>query len=140
MDISGSGSVRFHPAGFGFGSVSPGQVRVRFGFGPPGFGFGLETGSVRIRHSNPGLTRGLVFELGHGGHGHGCTPLSTSLVGESQTDVPAQLRKRCESAMRGLGYGSHIERSVVSSRLTQLPPVGSTTQDCGGHTLPTSRM
>ena len=38
---------------------------------------------------------------------------STSLSGENQTDVPVQLRNRCESAMRGLGYGSHIERSVI---------------------------
>ena len=28
-----------------------------------------------------------------------------------------------DRVMRGLGYGSHIERSVVSFRLTQLPPV-----------------
>ena len=28
-----------------------------------------------------------------------------------------------DRVMRGLGYGSHIERSVVSSRLTYLPPV-----------------
>ena len=28
-----------------------------------------------------------------------------------------------DRVMRGLGYGSHIERSVVSFRLTYLPPV-----------------
>ena len=32
-----------------------------------------------------------------------------------KTDVPVQLQNRCESAMRGLGCGSRIERSVVSS-------------------------
>ena len=33
------------------------------------------------------------------------------------TGVPAQLRNRRGSAMRGLGYGPRIERGVVSSRL-----------------------
>ena len=42
----------------------------------------------------------------------------TSLSRKNQTDVPVQLRNRCESAMRGLGYGSRIERSVTSFRLT----------------------
>ena len=40
-----------------------------------------------------------------------------------KTDVPVQLRNRCKSAMRGLGYGSRIGRSAVASRLAQLPPV-----------------
>ena len=39
-----------------------------------------------------------------------------------KTDVPVQLRNRCESAMRGLGCGAHIERSVASSRLTRFAP------------------
>ena len=41
----------------------------------------------------------------------------TSSVGKNQTDVPVQLRNRCDSAMRGLGYGSRIKRSVISFRL-----------------------
>ena len=66
----GSGSVRFLQARFGFGSDLSAQCGFgsesdRFGFSgpgsgsvriaPPGFGFGSETGSVRIRHSNPEL-------------------------------------------------------------------------------------
>ena len=41
-----------------------------------------------------------------------------------KTDVLVQRRNRCESAMRGLEYDAHIERSVIrhtSSQLTGLP-------------------
>ena len=50
--------------------------------------------------------------------------IATSLVGGNQTDAPAQPRNRCihVGAMRGLGYGSRIERSVATSRLTYFPP------------------
>ena len=60
-----SDSDRFRHSGFGFGSVPPGQVRIRIGSAGPGsdsdrirlrrFGFGSDTGSVRILHPNPGL-------------------------------------------------------------------------------------
>ena len=56
----------------------------------------------------------------------------TALQGPGQTgktDAPVQLRNRCESAMRGIGYGSRIGRRVASrsSRRmrTGLPPVSS---------------
>ena len=62
-----SDSDRFRHSGFGFGSVPPGQVRIRIGSAGPGsdsdrirlrrFGFGSDTGSVRILHPNPGLER-----------------------------------------------------------------------------------
>ena len=51
-----------------------------------------------------GVTEMLKSKLNH------CTT-GASLVGASQT---AQLRCRCESAMRGPGYGSRIGRGAAS--------------------------
>ena len=60
--------IRLFPRGFGFGSVPPGQVRIRIGSVRPGshsdlirlrgFGFGLDTGSVRILRPILGLKLG----------------------------------------------------------------------------------
>ena len=49
--------------------------------------------------------------------------LSPGQTGKS--DAPVQLRRRCEGARRGLGYGGRAGRGVASFRLTGLPPVSS---------------
>ena len=73
--FSSSESDRFRYSRFGFGSVSALEVRIRIDLGTAGFGFGSdqpprvririglssEAGSVRIRHPNPGLYRGLIL-------------------------------------------------------------------------------
>ena len=48
---------------------------------------------------------------------HGAAALQ-AWWGESQAGAPVRLRNCCESAMRGLEDGSHIERGVSSFRLT----------------------
>ena len=60
------------------------------------------------------MNSGFGYAIGEIPAGH----YATSPSRKNQTDVPVQLRNRCESAMRGLVYGSHIERSVTSFRLT----------------------
>ena len=82
------------------GATPAGQVGKWTGLVPA---FGTR---VKYRRSRPGLMDGSAQHC------------STSLSGKNQTDVPVQLRNRCKSAMRGLGYGARIERSATSFRLT----------------------
>ena len=44
------------------------------------------------------------------------------ILGAFQTGPPAQLRRRCEGAMRGRGYGPRIGRGAAPFRRTYLPP------------------
>ena len=54
-------------------------------------------------------------------------PLRYNFVDHPSAPIVFYAHFHCKTlrdrAMRGLGYGSHIERSVVSSRITDLPPV-----------------
>ena len=64
LSLPGSDSDRFRRARFGFGSVSPGQVRIRIGFAGPG------SDSDRIPHHETGFgsvsggPAGLIADIG----------------------------------------------------------------------------